>query len=298
MIVETQLMRPMWRYPGGKRKLVRSIWDCVRRLHPNGIYCEPFAGGAAVALEYARWCPGDRIILNDIDPGIAAIWNAVISHPDEFNAAIMAFVPSVEAYREIKMFLANGDSGKGGVETALAKIAIHQISYSGKGEASSGFSPLGGYSGKSGERIDAYWNRSALCSKVDRLHNLLAGRTECHAADFEQFLRRPDCLFYLDPPYYEAGEQLYLHSLQEADHRRLRAALQEMPANWVLSYDDHPVIRELYSWAQIDEIENACSIARHNGGPVQPRKTELLITSAKSVAKPRTEAGGLLSWCD
>jgi DNA adenine methylase len=288
-------MRPIFRYPGGKSKLVRPIWDRLHRLHPNGIYCEPFAGGAAVALEYARWCPGDRIILNDIDPGIAALWNAVLHQPDELKAAIMNFVPSVEEFRRIKTYLANGGSTEGGVETALAKLAIHQISYSGKGEASFGFSPLGGYHEKAGERIDQYWARGTICRKVDRVHNLLAGRTECHAADFEQFLRRPDCLFYLDPPYYEAGEQLYLHSLQEADHRRLAAALREMPANWVLSYDDHPAVRELYQdWAVIEEVANVCSIGRN--GLQQPRKTELIVTSRSTAPRPRSSPGGLMSW--
>jgi site-specific DNA-adenine methylase len=182
----------MFRYPGGKRKLVQLIWDRLRRLHPNGTYCEPFAGGAAVALEVAHWCPGDRIILNDLDPGIAAIWNAVLHHPDELKTAIMNFTPSVEAYREIRTYLTNGGATEGGVETAWRKLAVHQTSYSGKGEASSGFSPLGGYHQRSADRIDQYWNRSALCRKVDQLHNLLIGRTECHAADFEQFLSRPD----------------------------------------------------------------------------------------------------------
>jgi DNA adenine methylase len=291
----------MFRYPGGKRKLVQLIWDRLRRLHPNGTYCEPFAGGAAVALEVAHWCPGDRIILNDLDPGIAAIWNAVLHHPDELKTAIMNFTPSVEAYREIRTYLTNGGATEGGVETAWRKLAVHQTSYSGKGEASSGFSPLGGYHQRSADRIDQYWNRSALCRKVDQLHNLLIGRTECHAADFEQFLSRPDdCLLYLDPPYYEAGSELYLHTFREQDHRRLAAALREMPNCWVLSYDDHPVIRELYGdWAVIEEVENVCSIARDNGGPQQPRKMELLITSAKSAPSPRTEdLGGLMSWCD
>jgi hypothetical protein len=66
----------------------------------------------------------------------------------------------------------------------------------------------------------------------------------------------------------------------------------------VLSYDDHPAVRELYQdWARIAEVENVCSIARDNGGPKQPRKTELIITSAKPGARPKAGPGGLISWC-
>ena len=50
---------------------------------------------------------------------------------------------------------------------------------------------------------------------------------------------------FLDPQYYEAGNQLYNFTWTDADHIRLRDALRGK-SNWVMSYDDHPFIRDLY----------------------------------------------------
>jgi hypothetical protein len=50
---------------------------------------------------------------------------------------------------------------------------------------------------------------------------------------------------FLDPQYYEAGNQLYNFKWTDADHIRLCDALSGK-GNWVMSYDDHPFIRDLY----------------------------------------------------
>ena len=50
---------------------------------------------------------------------------------------------------------------------------------------------------------------------------------------------------FLDPQYYEAGNQLYKFKWTDADHIRLHDALAGK-SNWVMSYDDHPFIRDLY----------------------------------------------------
>ena len=63
-----------------------------------------------------------------------------------------------------------------------------------------------------------------------------------------------NCFLYLDPPYFEKGNQLYKFSMSREDHEDLATRLRATPARWVLSYDDHPVIRQLYDWATIHEI--------------------------------------------
>jgi DNA adenine methylase len=63
-----------------------------------------------------------------------------------------------------------------------------------------------------------------------------------------------ECFIYLDPPYYEKGAQLYKHNMSPEDHEDLATRLQACKAQWLLSYDDHPRIRELYDWAQIEPV--------------------------------------------
>ena len=56
-------------------------------------------------------------------------------------------------------------------------------------------------------------------------------------------------------------ENLYRHDFAMADDIRLRDALQTTDHEWVLSYDDVPEIRALYSpWALIERIPVIYSI--------------------------------------
>ena len=74
--------------------------------------------------------------------------------------------------------------------------------------------------------------------------------------DFEQLLKtydRPDALFYLDPPYYEA-EKYYPDRFQPEDHARLRQALGRLRGRFIVSYNDCPKIRELYQDYKIIEV--------------------------------------------
>lgn len=54
-------------------------------------------------------------------------------------------------------------------------------------------------------------------------------------------------LVYLDPPYYEKSSNLYLDSYSHEDHGRLAALVQNsLKLPWIVSYDSHPHILELY----------------------------------------------------
>ena len=77
--------------------------------------------------------------------------------------------------------------------------------------------------------------------------------------DFEQLLKtydRPDALFYLDPPYYEA-EKYYPDRFLPEDHERLRAALGRIRGRFILSYNDCGLIRELYRGYTIIEVDRS-----------------------------------------
>ena len=69
-------MTPL-RYPGGKSQLsdfVAHTIEINNIKHP--IYCEPFSGGAGVAMSLLLDNKVDSIILNDLDTAIYSIWNA------------------------------------------------------------------------------------------------------------------------------------------------------------------------------------------------------------------------------
>jgi len=86
--------------------------------------------------------------------------------------------------------------------------------------------------------------------------------------DFERLIKiydKPDALFYLDPPYYDA-EKYYPDRFNPDDHERLRDALDRMKGKLILSYNDCPTIRELYKGYNIIGIERFDNLTSKDGG--------------------------------
>lgn len=81
-------------------------------------------------------------------------------------------------------------------------------------------------------------------------------------ADFERIIKtydRPNALFYLDPPYYDA-EKYYADRFQKEDHERLKNKLMEIQGKFLLSYNDCPQIRELYDGYTVTKVERNNSL--------------------------------------
>src|ERR1035438_4669446 len=72
------------RYPGGKAKLasyVKSLMKENRLL--DGEYVEPYAGGAAIALELLFHEYVSRIHINDVSRPVYAFWKSALRHTEE-----------------------------------------------------------------------------------------------------------------------------------------------------------------------------------------------------------------------
>lgn len=85
--------------------------------------------------------------------------------------------------------------------------------------------------------------------------------------DFERLIKtydRPEALFYLDPPYYEA-EKYYPDRFNPEDHKRLRECLGGIKGKFVLSYNDCPRIRDLYEGYTLVEVERADNLVTKSG---------------------------------
>jgi len=113
------------------------------------------------------------------------------------------------------------------------------------GMANSG--PLGGYAQGGTGKIDSRWNPSKLATDIKTARRLLRGRTVVLNKDFEPVIAQADdrSFMYFDPPYYKAGNELYTSRWKDDDHVRLSEALRGRD-NWLLSYDAHPRIQEIY----------------------------------------------------
>jgi len=266
-----------FRYPGGKAKIRSFILEKIKSKIQIQ-YREPFFGGGSIGLNFLETNRVNSVWINDIDKGIASIWISVIKYPNELKEKVMSFVPSVDYFFKFKKELIDNmiemDCKESVIDYGFKKLAIHQISYSGLGTKSGG--PLGGKTQKSKYKIDCRWSPGYICKKIDKFHALFSMfDVKCDSIDFSELIEdeRYESVIYLDPPYYIKGNDLYQEGFTEEDHKRLSRLLKNTKHQWILSYDDCDEVRDLYSWANIDEIEINYSITGAR------EKKELLIYS-------------------
>jgi DNA adenine methylase len=264
-----------FRYPGGKRKIKHEIIDRLKKLfHGKCRFREPFFGGGSIGYDLALSGVADSLWINDKDPGLMCLWLSVLHFSEELIELIGRYKPSVEdffLFRENLSVLREIPKTKEDIlQAGFQKLVIHQISYSGLGMKSGG--PLGGVNQESAYKIDCRWYPKFLVRKIQQHnHTLTSVRTTCTSEDFEVLLGGHGDVVYLDPPYYVKGNDLYQFGFSESDHLRLSESLRRCKHRWLLSYDDHPDIREMYEWASIDEVKITYSITQAR------RKSELVI---------------------
>ena len=97
-----------------------------------------------------------------------------------------------------------------------------------------------------------------IIARLGQLSPLLAS-TQITTGDYEQllFTAGAEVFIFLDPPYFSATKsRLYgtkgnLHT--SFDHERFAKNMQKCQHRWLITYDDSPTIRNLFSFAEITE---------------------------------------------
>lgn len=236
------------RYPGGKGKLAAYLSEIITL---NGIqgasYVEPFAGGAAVALELLFSELVSEIHINDMDPCVYAFWTSVVHD----NAALVDLVlntpVTVESWlaaREVK----RAPELHSTLELGFATFFLSRTNRSGiiNGGVIGGLDQSGKW------KIDCRFNKEELISRLRRI-GFFKSRITVHCEDggkLVSLLGRSigsRSLFYIDPPYYVKGASLYRNHFHHEDHVALRDVVARLEQRWVVSYDDVDEIRQMYS---------------------------------------------------
>jgi DNA adenine methylase len=70
-------------------------------------------------------------------------------------------------------------------------------------------------------------------------------------------LTRKWCFFYLDPPYVIKGGNLYKNAFCVDDHAHLKMVVSTQLARrkWLMTYDNVPLIKELYVGFNSEDFE-------------------------------------------
>ncbi len=234
------------RYPGGKARLAPYL---ARVLASQSFvvetYCEPYAGGAGAGLRLLIDGHVEKVIINDLNPGIAAFWRAMLRQSSEFIAKIESCELTIEnwhAQREIYLATQSQDD----LTLGFATFFLNRTNRSGILNAR----PIGGLEQTGNWLIDARFNREDLVARVENLSSY-AGQIdvrEQRAIELIRTLNRRSrsVLMYVDPPYVVPGESLYLTDHSWDEHKKLEGVLGKSPHPWILTYDADDRTRTLY----------------------------------------------------
>jgi DNA adenine methylase len=258
-----------FRWAGGKYyalKILNKFWEKFE----HDEYREPFLGGGSVfwAKEKVKfnW-------VNDIDENLISTLEFIQNENDR-NNLLNLFENEMEATKEKYEFVKNIEV-KNKLDRAYRFYYLNRTSYSGKMK-----NPSWGYMPK--RSLPPYRWKERIIPCAEKLKGV-----KITSIDFEKVIKSPSkgksTLIFLDPPYYKAKqENHYVHSFTLNDHLRLADVLKVTNHNFFLTYDDCSEIRELYSWANIYEINFFYRLDNSKDNLDKRKKgNELVITNYK-----------------
>jgi len=234
------------RYPGGKNCIFKFVANLFDENNLYGIsYAEPYAGGAGLGLRLLFEEYIDKMYINDLDTSIYAFWKTVLDDTDEFCKWLNDVKVSMASWQHYKKIQINRDSVDN-LELAKSTFFLNRTNVSGiiKGGVIGGLDQKGKY------KINARFNKEDLISRIRKIKKY-KNRIFVSNNDGLKFInnlekKKEDIFIYLDPPYYQKGRDLYMNSYSEIDHKNLAKYVCTMKKKWMVSYDRHKFILNLY----------------------------------------------------
>jgi DNA adenine methylase len=238
MAGEHKPVAPFLKYVGGKRWLARRI---IAMLPEHTCYVEPFGGMGAVLLAKPR---SKVEVWNDIDGGLANVMRCVKYHPDELERELSFML----MHRSVRLRWLELHPGETDIQRAARWIMVRHSGF--QGRAGKGF----------------YVSKTVHVKPIPKLVDQMRAvsrRLQSVMIEHLPWQRVIDLydgeetVFFLDPPYADGDEQTHDHAFSADDHAALRERLRSVRGRWILTYGDHPLIRDLYRDCHIEEVRRA-----------------------------------------
>lgn len=239
------------RYPGGKSSFTNLF---LKIFESNSLsvntYFEIYAGGAAAAFDLLLNNHVSKIVLNDADYHIFALWNSIIHNTESFLKKLIDTPITLNEWHKQKLIY-DSENKSNMLEIGFATFFLNRTNRSG---ILLNAGPIGGKSQNGLYKLDVRFNKSNLSERIKNIakfeHQIIIYNED--AINLIKILindlKKDDSFLFLDPPYYNEGSKLYLNHYIHDDHVQLRNFLFEnQNFNWLMSYDNVNPIKELYS---------------------------------------------------
>ncbi len=263
------MIRSPLRYPGGKSRVAEKIAALVP---PFAEFREPFVGGGSVFIFLRQKFPFQKFWINDKYGELATFWRVLQNDSEKLIERVWKWKKEFSDGKKLFYFLRENMKNFSEIEIAAAFFIFNRLTFSGTTEA-------GGFS------IQAFEKRftDSSLARLEKMPQVLRG-VKITNDDYENALNSSgkNVVLFLDPPYFSAtnsalyGKNGSLH--KSFDHERFAESLKKCPHRWLLTYDDSPFIRELYSFANIADWNLTYGMRNVNADSNQ-KASELFISN-------------------
>lgn len=270
------LVSPL-RYPGSKYPLISYFTKLIEDNFLTGChFYEPYAGGASMSLGLISRDAVSRVTLMEKDPLLHAFWHCVINENDKLCREIQRMTVDMRQWVDHRKFLhPQAKSRYCTLTLAKACLFLNRANFSGILDAG----PIGGKTQRSEYTIDCRFNRGRIIASIRaiapfaRRMRVLHGDAVPYLKQQRMRIAKEYSLVYIDPPYYQQGKKLYRHHYVSEQHQALAAFLDAAPFSWVVSYDNHPFIKQTFKGQKIVPIQLNYAVKQSR------RADELLISN-------------------
>jgi DNA adenine methylase len=239
---------------GSKRRMARKI---IAQLPEHTCYVEIFGGGALLLAK----APSKTEVYNDINGDLVNLFRVVKYHADALLYELDWQVRSRSLFTDYLR-----QPGLTDIQRAARFLLVIQWSFGANGGTFG--TSCGSTPGSLEAKLESIRNVHQRLDKV-QIENL-------DWRDCIDKYDRPYTCFFADPPYIN-GLGYPGAKFGEADHRELADKLKRAAGEWVLTYDDCELVRELYQGFCMVPVDEKRGI--YGKGPCQRNHAQLIIKS-------------------
>ena len=265
------------RYPGGKNRAVKIIAPIIPEFNE---FREPFLGGGSVFIYLKQKFPNTTYWINDLYPNLFHFWKQTQQNIDRLIEQVYFWRNKYENGKELYRYLLDNIETFDELKRASAFFIFNRITFSGTSES-------GGFS-------KAAFEKRFTISSIDRVRLLysILNDTNITNYDYQEVIEKEgkNVFIFLDPPYFSTtksalyGKNGNMH--KTFDHERFANILKNTNHKWLITYDDSKYIKNLFSFANINEWNITYGMKNVNKNGNQNGK-ELFISNYSLIEKKK-----------
>ncbi len=263
-----EVTKPIAPYIGGKSRLAKTLIGYIDNI-PHMTYAEPFVGMGGIFLRRKNVPKGE--VINDYNNDVSNLFRILQRHYPQFIDTIKFQITS---RKEFERLIDTNPETLTDLERAARFIYLQKTAFGGKVSGKN----FGVDRTRSGR-----FNLSKLEPMLEDVHARLNGVTiEC--LDYKAFISRydtPHTLFYLDPPYYLCESDYGKELFNRAEFPKMAELLKGIKGTFILSLNDHKMVREIFKDFYQIEVETTYTIS---GNGNAKKVGELIISNHKLTA--------------